>query len=146
MWARIENDRVAETTTENPKGRFHESLVWVLCRNTVKIGDLYDGTAFSAEPVSQEMLQASFETAIQAHLDGAARARGYDSISTAISYAEEPAVPKFQDDGKAFRAWRSLVWAYAYQELAKVKAGEREIPALDAFMAELPALAEPSTT
>lgn len=140
MWARIENDRVVETTTESPKGRFHESLVWVLCRNTVKIGDLYDGTTFSPEPISPELLQASFETAIQALLDGTARSRGYDSISTAISYAEEPAVPKFQDDGKAFRAWRSLVWAYAYQELAKVKAGEREIPALDAFLAELPAL------
>jgi len=145
MWARIEYDRVAETTTENPKGRFHEDLVWVLCRNTVKVGDLYDGTTFSPEPVSQEMLQASFETAIQALLNGTARSRGYDSIATAVSYAEEPAVPKFQEDGKAFRAWRSLVWAYAYQELAKVKSGEREIPTLDAFLAELPALPDQAT-
>jgi hypothetical protein len=38
------------------------------------------------------------------------------------------------------RAWRSLVWAYAYLELAKVKSGQREIPALDAFLAELPAV------
>lgn len=85
-------------------------------------------------------LSNNFEQAIQARLDGEARARGYDSIATAVSYAEEPAVAKFQDDGKSFRAWRSLVWAYAYQELAKVKAGEREIPTLDAFMAELPVL------
>lgn len=85
-------------------------------------------------------LSGTFEQAIQAQLDVAARGRGYDSIATAVSYAEEPAVTKFQEDGKAFRAWRSLVWAYAYQELAKVKAGEREIPALDAFLTELPAL------
>lgn len=89
---------------------------------------------------AQIALSGTFEQAIQAHLDAAARRRGYDSIATAVSYAEEPAVPKFQEDGKAFRAWRSLVWAYAYQELAKVKAGEREIPTLDAFLAELPAL------
>ena len=92
------------------------------------------------EEQAQQALTAAFEKTIQGHMDAAARARGYDSIATAVSYAEEPAVPKFQEDGKAFRAWRSLVWAYAYQELAKVKAGEREIPALDAFLAELPAL------
>lgn len=94
---------------------------------------------------AQAALTANFEQAIQAHLDGAARARGYDSIATAVSYAEEPAVAKFQEDGKAFRAWRSLVWAYAYQELARVKAGEREIPALEAFLAELPALPDQAT-
>lgn len=89
---------------------------------------------------AQIALTSTFEQAIQGHLDAAAKTRGYDSIATAVSYAEEPAVAKFQDDGKSFRAWRSLVWAYAYQELAKVKAGEREIPTLDAFMAELPVL------
>ncbi|WP_288355208.1 hypothetical protein [uncultured Pseudomonas sp.] len=89
---------------------------------------------------AREELAAQFEQAIQSHLNSAAQSLGYDSIATAVSYAEEPAVQRFQNDGKAFRAWRSLVWAYAYQELAKVKAGEREIPALDAFLAELPAL------
>lgn len=87
-----------------------------------------------------ERLTRTFELAIQGRLDEAARGRGYDSIATAVSYAEEPAVARFQEDGKAFRAWRSLVWAYAYQELDKVKAGKREIPTLDAFLAELPAL------
>lgn len=85
-------------------------------------------------------LTGTFEQAIQSHLDSAARSRGYDSIATSVSYAEEPVVAKFQEDGKAFRAWRSLVWAYAYQELDKVKAGKREIPTLDAFLAEVPAL------
>ncbi|RED07004.1 hypothetical protein [Ectopseudomonas oleovorans] len=90
--------------------------------------------------LAQQELTTTFERAIQGHLDAAAKSRGYDSIATAVSYAEEPAVPRFQEDGKAMRAWRSLVWAYAYQELDKVKAGKREIPTLDAFLAELPAL------
>jgi hypothetical protein len=84
-----------------------------------------------------------YEQAVQAKLDGAAIAARYDSIATAVSYAEEPAVPKFQNDGIAFRAWRSLVWAYAYQQLALVLAGEREQPTIEAFLLELPALELP---
>lgn len=103
-------------------------------------------TAEDKAAQAQTELQANYERAIQAYLDSAAQSRGYDSIATAVSYAEEPAVPRFQDDGKAFRAWRSLVWAYAYQELAKVKAGEREIPTLDAFLTELPALPDQTAT
>lgn len=102
--------------------------------------DTHAPTEEEQAAAAQVALAAVFEQAIQEHLDAAARTRGYDSIATAVSYAEEPAVPKFQEDGKAFRAWRSLVWAHVYQELAKVKAGEREIPTLDALMVELPAL------
>ncbi len=93
---------------------------------------------------SEQELAAMFEQAVQANLDGAATMRGYDNISTAISYAEEPAVPKFQNDGRAFRTWRSLVWAYAYEQLAAVKAGEREQPSVDGLLAELPALDLPA--
>ena len=77
-------------------------------------------------------------------MNSTAFARGYDSIATAISYAEEPAVPKFQNDGKAFRAWRSLVWAYAYEQLAAVKAGERTQPTVEDFLLELPDLELPA--
>jgi hypothetical protein len=85
-----------------------------------------------------------YERAVQATLDAAAVAARYDSIATAVSYAEEPAVPKFQNDGKAFRAWRSKVWAYAYQQLALVLAGEREQPTVEAFLLELPVLELPA--
>ncbi|WP_346829445.1 hypothetical protein ABDX87_20040 [Pseudomonas abietaniphila] len=95
-------------------------------------------------PPSESELTSLYEQAVQAKLNGAAQDRGYDSISTAISYAEEPAVPKFQKDGKAFRAWRSMVWAYAYEQLAAVKAGEREQPSVDAFLQELPTLDLPA--
>lgn len=85
----------------------------------------------------------TYELAIQGKLDAAAIVARYDSIATAVSYAEEPAVPKFQKDGIAFRAWRSLVWAYAYEQLALVLAGEREQPTVEEFLAELPALELP---
>lgn len=83
---------------------------------------------------------STFEHAVQTKLDDAAQAARYDSIATAVSYAEEPAVPKFQEDGRAFRTWRSLVWAYAYEQLEKVLAGEREQPTIDEFLLELPVL------
>lgn len=39
---------------------------------------------------------------------------GYDSIKTVVTYADEPAVPQFQTEGKAFRKWRSECYAFAY--------------------------------
>lgn len=83
----------------------------------------------------------TYEAAVTELLDNAAIAAGYDSINTVISYAEEPAVPKFQEDGKRFRAWRSLVWAYAYEQLALVNSGGRTQPTVAEFLAELPVLA-----
>ncbi|WP_341519815.1 hypothetical protein AABC73_14785 [Pseudomonas sp. G.S.17] len=93
---------------------------------------------------AQAATMAEFEQAVQAKLNSAAIAAKYDSVENAVSYAEEPAVPKFQNDGIAFRAWRSLVWAYAYEQLALVLAGGREQPTVEAFLLELPVLELPA--
>lgn len=76
---------------------------------------------------------------VQQHLDAVAKARGYDDIKSAATYADEPAVAKFQTEGQALRAWRSLVWAYCYQELEKVKNALRPAPTAADFINELPA-------
>lgn len=94
--------------------------------------------AYLATP--PEQIIESMLSAIQAHMDKAAQAYGYDDIKAAVTYADEPAVPKFQADGRAFRAWRSLVWAYAYGVLDEVQAGDREQPTADELLGELPAL------
>jgi hypothetical protein len=39
--------------------------------------------------------------------------------------------------GLAFIAWRDEVWGYAYAELAKVMAGERERPTVEELIGEL---------
>jgi hypothetical protein len=93
------------------------------------------------EPV--DAVIARYEGAVQNQLDSAAKARGYDSLFTVISYAEEPAVPRFQADGQAFRRWRSLVWDYAHTEMNAVLMGEKPQPELDTFLAGLPALELP---
>lgn len=56
----------------------------------------------------------AFHAVVKAFMDATAFANGYDDLMTVISYAEEDAVPAFQAEGKAFRAWRSLVWAAVF--------------------------------
>ena len=85
-----------------------------------------------------------FRAAIQQHLDAAAVEAGYYDIKTAVTYADEPAVPKFQLEGQAFRAWRSLCWEYGYTQLDAVEAGQRPKPTVAALIAELPTLALPA--
>lgn len=87
-----------------------------------------------------EQIRGALTDAVYSHMNAAAQARGYDDIKAAVTYAEEPAVPIFQAEGRALRAWRSLVWAHCYQVLADVQAGTRAIPTAAQLIAELPAL------
>lgn len=80
---------------------------------------------------------------VQEYLDAMARSLGYDDIRTAVTYAEEPAVPKFQNEGKALRAWRSLVWATCYQLFDEVVAGTTPEPTMDELVGLLPRLVVP---
>lgn len=93
--------------------------------------------------VPAEMVTYAYERAVQEHLDAAAKAQGYDNIMTAVSYADEVAVEKFQQEGQAFRAWRSFVWAYVYAQLAAVQAGDIPQPTVADLLAELPLLSLP---
>lgn len=94
-------------------------------------------------PTDDEELE-TITTRIKDHLDAAAQAAGYDNIYTAVTYADEPAVPHFQAEGQAFRAWRSLVWDAANTIRAAVKAGTRPIPTAADLIAELPSLTLPN--
>ena len=95
------------------------------------------------EPTEEDIIAAR-TAEVQAHMDDAARGFGYDSIYTAATYAEEPAVPKFQAEGRAFRAWRSRVWARCHEVMADVKAGKRPMPSREELIEELPALVLPA--
>lgn len=91
-------------------------------------------------PPTEQQLIEQFTREVQDKLDSTARAYGYDSIGNAVTYAEEPAVPKFQSEGRAFRAWRSACWAYCYSQLDAVQNGQRAMPTPQDLVAELPAL------
>jgi len=97
--------------------------------------------AVDPPPPTTDEKRAAFTAAIQQHLDTTARRLGYDDIRSAVTYAEEPAVAKFQSEGRALRAWRSLVWAAGYELMDEVLRGERSEPSIDELLALLPALA-----
>lgn len=95
-----------------------------------------DIAARQAEEFTATLQQ--YERDIDSMLDVKANEYGYDSIKTAVTYADEPAVPKFQDEGKAFRSWRSLVYAKGYEIADEVKT-TGVIPTFDEVLAQLPA-------
>lgn len=65
---------------------------------------------------------------VQAMADAAAVSQGFDSMAEAVSYADEPAVPEFQEKGASLRAWRSVLWK-AFEDMEReFKSGEKAIP------------------
>src|SRR5690606_23141997 len=125
---------------------YHAHLMEGQCSGGKRIAAGDDGYPILQDPPAPTPaeIEAQKVAVAQNHMDEAARAHRYDDIKTACTYAEEPAVPKFQAEGRAFRAWRSLVWAACYAILDEVQAGEREIPTDAELIAELPPLELPA--
>lgn len=91
-------------------------------------------------PLTFEQAKSRIIQDVQNLMDSEARLYGYDDIKSAVTYAEEPAVLKFQDEGRGFRAWRSLVWAKCYEILQDFQTGViSEVTTEDVFD-ELPVL------
>jgi hypothetical protein len=123
---------VAETATEH-----------YICRqpqNWIDVEEFAESLLPEIAAKEQTKIKRTLTDAVQRHLDATAQAAGYDDIKSAVTYADEPAVLKFQQEGQRFRAWRSLVWAACYAMLAAVMAGTRTVPTVDELLAELPAL------
>ncbi len=88
----------------------------------------------TSKPVILDEVKNALILNVSKHMDVIAGSWGYDSMAVAITYAEEPAVPKYQNEGKALRAWRSLLWESAFEELNSVTVNT----SVDEFMARLP--------
>lgn len=100
--------------------------------------------AVDPPPLTWAQRKAEYQTNVQTHLDITAKAAGYNDLKDVITYADEPAVPKFQADGVAFRAWRSLCWAYCYDQMTAIEQGKRKTPTSAELVAELPVLVLPN--
>ena len=83
--------------------------------------------------------QAALVKAVQDYMDATVQTRGYDGIATACTYATSTD-ETFRHEGQICVAWRDKVWRYCYDTLAKVLAGERDIPTAEELIAELPKL------
>lgn len=83
-----------------------------------------------------------YQAAIEAHVDAVARAKGYSSAVSCASYVNS-ANTVWQAEAEAFIAWRDATWVYAFAELASVQSGNRAVPTVDEFIAELPVIEWP---
>jgi hypothetical protein len=100
-------------------------------------------------PPTEEEIAAqlsNYDGLIQKHVDAVARGFGYGDpnnpnispIDRACSYADEPSIPRYQAEGRLLRAWRSAVWAAAYNMLNAVKNGQMAVPTDEAIIEALP--------
>lgn len=118
-------DKIPEGWEEAPEG---------VGKGWVKQGD---GSFLPPAKEEEPLTQQDYAAAAQHVLDTQARAMGYDSIFTAVSYEGDP-YPQFHDDAVVLKEWRSSVWVTAYSTLAKVEAGAIPQPSLEEFKAMLP--------
>lgn len=93
-------------------------------------------------PPTFEERKTALLAAVDAHLNTAARAKGYDNIINAALRAALPASP-FHDEGVAFGNWMDQVYSTCYQILAEVQGGSMEEPGRDELIAMLPVLVLP---
>ena len=128
-----EEGNVVSTSTQSiPEGhRFYNQA----------LAEVEEGEAEILPYVEPLPTQDEYTAAIQKHLDDLAVANGFDSIYTAVTYADEPSVKSFQDHGIAMRAWRSLVWESAYASLASFEERSEPQPSIAEVIAGLPVYA-----
>jgi len=86
--------------------------------------------------------EADYAAAIQSHVDATAQAKGY-ADGVALAGYSTSTIPAWSAEAQAFIAWRDAVWIYAYTELAKVQAGQREAPTIAGIIGELPSIVWP---
>ncbi len=98
-------------------------------------------------PYAQTLAEqiAVFDAALVAHLDETARERRYDNRVTCALRAGYPG--PFQAEGIAFASWMDQCNALAYNLLAEVVAGTRQMPdSPQALIDLMPAMVWPVTT
>lgn len=140
--ARIENGIVADLW-EVPSLDCYEGIDLVEAPNVCAVGWLFEaGVGFTPPQKPLDEVKADLVAAVQAHLDAAAKAKGYDNIVSACSYAAAP--NPYQAEGAAFIAWRGAVWQHCYQVVGEVESGARPVPTAEELLGELPEVTWPA--
>lgn len=100
-------------------------------------------TAEQKQVAAGQAALAALTSAMQAHLDGTAKTRGYDGILSLCSYAASGNTT-FAAEALAGVAWRDAVWSKGYEIQSAVMTGARAVPTADELLAELPAIVWPA--
>jgi hypothetical protein len=126
-----------------PRAIFPQGVIDAMVE--VESGTVGEGWAYSdgtfTPPIHVPKIE-DYQSAIEAHVNTVARQRGYSSAVSCASYVSSTN-PVWQAEAGAFVTWRDAVWAYAFEQLALVQAGEREKPSIAEFITELPAIEWP---
>lgn len=110
--------------------------------NIISINGKFYKESEIPEPTQEEIeaqLQKHYTAIIQSILDVEAQKLGYDNCNSVCTYVDT-GVQKFDDEGIAFRKWRSAIWAKGYEILADVQSGKMEIPSETELIEILPKL------
>lgn len=120
-----------------------DMLEWDVYRTWRKAGNTPEPMIVPppAQPTADEVI-AQLTQDVQRHLDATARARGYDNIMSASTYATSKN-PRFSAEGQACVYWRDDVWAACYVIMADVIGGLRPAPTAQALIVELPVMVWP---
>ena len=86
--------------------------------------------------------KAILKQLLDQHMDNQVAPRDFDSISSAITWADSP-VPQWASDGLAAKAFRQQCYEVAYKIESDVLAGLRAVPTPAQFAAEMPVLWAP---
>lgn len=117
--------------------------LYALCRGQHVVADANGmPQLYVAPPPTFGERKVALLAAVDAHLNAAAKAKGYDSIINASLRAALPASP-FHAEGVAFGEWMDAVYAKCYEVLAGVQSGQVEEPNEAQLIAMLPALQLP---
>lgn len=104
-------------------------------------GQQLDEAALAA--IDAGVVTRRFQRAIQHHVDQTAQERDYSDGAALAGYVASTVQP-WAGEAATFVAWRDAVWLHAFTELTKVQNGERAMPSVAEFIAELPAIEWPS--
>lgn len=91
--------------------------------------ELNELTSQKEPPLTLEALQITFKARVDEIMNKEARARGYDDIVSAVSYAGYENA--FQKEALAFGKWRSNVWSWGYSLLNQIQNSEININELN---------------
>lgn len=94
----------------------------------------------AVDAIDFDTFKIEVKSAVQAYMDSKAREYGYDDIKSAVTYAEEESVAKFQKEGKAFRCWRSMCWDYCFKVIESCDISGHDFPSPHDVVSEMPDL------
>jgi hypothetical protein len=114
-----------------------EAIAWCNLNNCRIVSKGFDYIIEANPTPTQEEILLNYENKIQEFIDLTARAKGYDSSYTCLSYLESKNT-KWSSEAKIFLEWRDSVWEKCHELLNNYKNGELEELTIEQVFSKLP--------